>query len=242
MRTCIACALLLVVAAACGGSQKKTNDDSNALGEPGSGGGGGDMSTGNESTGAGGGGGGGGGDTSGGSGSGGGGGGASTAAASSSAAPASSSSAPVAFHPKPSSNGTIDGKPFAPRLAMITSKAGKDGRVTVSLAEADDCVSPSDAKPGYGWMILIVPWKNGEKSDLAAMLRPKGKGAGEISFTRVSDAKTNDVSKTFDPIGTVTVVFAPTTKDAFGKLKIDLTAGGYMLAGDIDVKLCVAPK
>ncbi len=235
MRTFIACALLLV---ACGGSQKKADTDVNSLGEPGAGGGGGDMSTSNESTGA-----------SGGSPAGGTSGGSGTTststASTASAAPAASSaaaSAPAVFHPKPSTNGTIDGRSFAPRIAVIASPIQKDGRAVVTLAEADDCVSSSDAKPGDATMTMTIPWKDGMKADLAAMLRPKGKGLGEISFVRVTDAKQNDGSKTFDPIGTVTVVKAPTQKDAFGKMKIDLTAGGYMLAGDIDVKVCVAPK
>ena len=237
MRTLIACALVL---AACGGSQKKADTDVNSLGEPGGGGGGGggDMSTTNESTGP-----------SGGGSAAGTSGGSSTSSTTSTAstAPAASSasasaSAPAVFHPKPSTNGTIDGRSFAPRIAMIASPIQKDGRAVVTLAEADDCVAASDAKAGDATMQITVPWKDGMKADLAAMLRPKGKGLGEISFVRITDAKQNDVSKTFDPIGTVTVVKAATQKDAFGKMKIDLTAGGYMLAGDIDVKVCVAPK
>jgi hypothetical protein len=39
----------------------------------------------------------------------------------------------------------------------------------------------------------------------------------------------------------VQVVSAPTAKDATGKLKLDITSGEYILAGDIDVLVCTSP-
>ncbi len=40
----------------------------------------------------------------------------------------------------------------------------------------------------------------------------------------------------------MTVVSAPMEKGGKGKLKIDLQSGDYMLAGDLDIEVCVSPK
>jgi hypothetical protein len=51
-----------------------------------------------------------------------------------------------------------------------------------------------------------------------------------------------EIWSSFKPSGRVTIVKAPMDKDAVGKMKIDLQSGDYMLAGDLDVQVCVAPK
>ena len=40
----------------------------------------------------------------------------------------------------------------------------------------------------------------------------------------------------------MTVVSAPMEKGGKGKLKIDLQSGDYMLAGTVDIEVCVPPK
>jgi hypothetical protein len=85
-------------------------------------------------------------------------------------------------------------------------------------------------------MMLMVPWKDGYKTDLSALRRAKGGNLGEAAFLRKKQ-----VSATFKPSGLVTVVSAPTAKDAVGKMKIDLQSGGYILAGDLDVLVCGSP-
>jgi len=82
-----------------------------------------------------------------------------------------------------------------------------------------------------------VPWQNGYKQDFASLKRSTKKGAGEIGIARGSAFST-----TFKPTGTVTVVKAPMEQNATGKIKIDLQSGDYLLAGDLDVLVCVAPK
>ena len=154
------------------------------------------------------------------------------------AAPAASggAAAPAAvFHPTPSSTGDIDGKPFAPKLAQIVGPVQKDGRVVIVIHEGTDCLE-GDAKSADGSMMLTVPWKDGYKTDLASLKRAKGNKLGEAAFVRKQQ-----VSATFKPSGLVTIVSAPTAKDAIGKMKIDLVSGGYILAGDLDVKVCAAP-
>jgi hypothetical protein len=165
---------------------------------------------------------------------------------SSSAAPSPASDAApapaAAMHPVPGATGAIDGKPFSPKLAQIASPMQKDGRVTLVLHEGSDCVAPADVKPGDASMVLVVSWQDGYKTDLSA-LRPAKKGnMGEAAFVRVGDDGKKQVSTTFKPTGRLTVVTAPTQKDAIGKMKIDLQSGDYMVAGDLDVKLCVAAK
>jgi len=157
-----------------------------------------------------------------------------THAAPAATAPADApAAAPAAFHPMPGATGSIDGKPFAPKLALVSGAMQKDGRVPVTLVEHADC---SPAKAGEGALTMLVAWKDGYKTDLGSLKRGK-KGSGEISFGRVGAP-----SGTFKPTGRVTVVTAPTDKDAIGKMKIDMQSGDYMLAGDLDVQVCVAPK
>jgi hypothetical protein len=159
------------------------------------------------------------------------------------AAPSSDSAAtPAAVHPVPGATGSIDGKPFSPKLAQIVGPMQKDGRVTLVLHEGSDCVAAGDAKPGDASMLLVVPWQDGYKTDLSALRRAKKGNLGEAAFVRIGDDGKKQVSTTFKPTGLLTVVSAPTKKDSTGKLKIDLQNGDYMVAGDLDVKVCVAAK
>jgi hypothetical protein len=152
--------------------------------------------------------------------------------ASPASAPAESSPAPAAVHPAPAVTGSIDGKPFTPKLARVAGPMQKDGRILLALSEATDCTTS-----GGPTLTLMVPWQDGYKADLGSLKRTTKKGPGEITFSRSK----KDVSTTFKPSGTVTIVSAPMTQNATGKMKIDLQSGDYMLAGDLDIQLCVSP-
>jgi hypothetical protein len=232
MRFAIVCSLLVLVA--CGGAAKPAQTESNdtaSLDPKGSESGGGSASSASSASGD------------------------STSASSSASTPASDSAprsggatggqepasgaaAPASLHPVPAATGSIDGKPFVPKLAQISSKIQKDGRVAIVLHEGTDCV----AQPGDASMTLMVTWKDGYKVDVGSLKRAKGGNLGEAAFVHVDDKKKKNVSSTFKPTGLVTIVSAPTDKDAVGKIKIDLQSGDYMLAGDLDVKLCTAAK
>jgi hypothetical protein len=166
---------------------------------------------------------------------------AAAAAPAASAAPAAdapSSGAPAAsFHPAPSVTGLIDGNAFTPKVAQILAPMKKDGRITVTITEASDCPGSGDAKADHAKLTVVVPWEDGYKVDLSALKLAGKKGPAEISFTGKKGAVAS-----FKPSGTVTVVSAPMDKGGKGKLKIDLQSGEYMLAGDLDIQLCVAPK
>lgn len=227
LRSCLAASTLLLLA--CGGAAQKPADgvDTSSLeSTPSSGGGGGDSTAAAPASG----------DSSG------------AAGAASSPAPAAStpSDAPqapaAALHPVPGATGSIDGKPFSPKLAQISAPAMKDGRVALLIHEGSDCIAPGDAKPGDGSMTLVVSWQDGYKTDLSALRRGKKGSMGEAAFVRIGDDGKKQISSTFKPSGTVTVVSAPTQKGALGKMKIDLQSGDYMVDGDLDVKLCVAAK
>lgn len=152
------------------------------------------------------------------------------------------SATPAVVHPAPGATGSIDGKPFAPKLAQIDGPLQKDGRVVVTLHEGSDCIAPADAKPGDGAMTLVVTWQNGYVVDLGSLRRAKGGDRGEAAFVRVGKDKKGHISSTFRPTGRLTVVSAPTDTSAFGKLKVDLSSGDYIVAGDLDVKICAALK
>jgi hypothetical protein len=165
---------------------------------------------------------------------------AAAAAPAASAAPAADapSSAPAAsYHPAPSVTGLIDGNAFTPKVAQILAPMKKDGRITVTITEASDCPGSGDAKADHAKLTVVVPWEDGYKVDLSALKLAGKKGPAEISFTGKKGAVAS-----FKPSGTVTVVSAPMDKGGKGKLKIDLQSGDYMLAGDLDIQLCVAPK
>jgi hypothetical protein len=144
---------------------------------------------------------------------------------------------PPAFHPTPSVTGAIDGKPFTPKVARMLAPPMTDGRAVLTLVEGTTC----DVTPGDATMTITVAWKKGYKTDLASLKRASKKAVNEVGFTRGGAAGKTVYSTTFKPTGTVQVVSAPTAKDATGKLKLDVTAGEYILAGDIDVLVCAAP-
>jgi hypothetical protein len=150
--------------------------------------------------------------------------------------------APAAIHPVPGATGSLEGKPFAPKLAQVSGPLQKDGRLVVMIHEGSDCLAPSDAKPGDGSMTLMVPWQDGYKVDLGSLKRAKNRDLGEAAFVRVGSDGKGHVSKSFQPTGRLTIVSAPTQQNAFGKLKLDLSSGDYILAGDLDVKVCGALK
>ena len=167
---------------------------------------------------------------------------ASGASSSAGAAPAETAAAPASNHPVPGATGSIDGKPFTPKLAQVAGPVLKDGRRLVVLHEGTDCAAAADAKPGDASMMLLVPWNDGYKVDLASLKRAKKNDLGEATFVRIAADKKKQVSTTFRPTGLVTIVTAPTQKDAVGKMKIDLQSGDYMLVGDLDVKVCAPSK
>jgi hypothetical protein len=163
-----------------------------------------------------------------------------TPAPSSSAAAAAA--APAAIHPVPGTTGSIDGKPFSPKLAQVAGPLQKDGRLLIVLHEGNDCQTSADAKPGAASMMLMVTWQDGYKIDLGSLKRAKKKDMGDAAFIRVGDGNTNQVSTTFKPTGLLTIVSAPMQQNATGKMKIDMVSGDYMLTGDLDVKVCFPPK
>ncbi|HEY8039226.1 MAG TPA: hypothetical protein VIF15_05500 [Polyangiaceae bacterium] len=224
MRVALACSLLVL--AACGGSQKPAateSADTSSLESPSTGSAGSsDTSSSSSSTST---------STS-----------TDKPAPAASSAPAATAAPPAANHPVPGATGSIDGKPFTPKLAQVAGPLQKDGRLLIVLHEGSDCVTSADAKPGTASMMLMVPWKDGYKVDLASLKRAKKNSMGEATFIRIGDDKKNQIAADFKPTGLVTIVSAPMQQDAIGKMKIDLQSGDYMLAGDLDVKVCFPPK
>jgi hypothetical protein len=225
-----AVSILCAAAAACGGSKKPAESAADTTSLESSGGAGGQSASAASATAA-----------------------AGGSASGSSAAPSSSSaansattdtSAPAATaHPAPAITGLIDGKPFTPKIARVTGKPQKDGRVLLTLDETHtDCSGSATAAPGDAVLTMLVTWENGYKSDLGSLKRstPK-KPSGEITFYRARAGGKKDVSPTFKPSGTVTILKAPSDPSTPGSMKIDMQSGDYMLAGDLDVLVCPPP-
>jgi hypothetical protein len=163
---------------------------------------------------------------------------AAPAATAAPAAAATDSAPAAAYHPAPSVTGTIDGNAFAPKVAQILGPMKKDGRILVTITEAEECPGAGDAKADHAKLTMVVPWSDGYKVDLSALKVSGKKGPGEITF--VPGKKGGGA--TFKPSGSVTVVSAPMDKGGKGKLKIDLQSGDYMLAGNLDIEMCSAAK
>ena len=123
-----------------------------------------------------------------------------------------------------------------PKLAKVTGAAQKDGRMFVTLTEHTDCAAAPTA--GEGLLTMLIAWQDGYKTDLGSLRRTAGKGPPEITFLRASAASKMQPSKTFKASGTVTIVSAPKEAGATGKMKIDLQAGDYILAGNLDIQVC----
>ncbi|HZU81713.1 MAG TPA: hypothetical protein VE987_02300, partial [Polyangiaceae bacterium] len=128
----------------------------------------------------------------------------------------------------------------APKMARVTHPMQKDGRIAVILDERTDC-GGGDPKPGEGVLTMVVPWEDGYKVDVGS-LRGAKKKSGDISFVRVGPGGKKEASAAFKPTGRVTIVKAPMEENAVGKLNVDLQSGDYMLSGDLDIQVCVAPK
>ncbi|MDP9002193.1 MAG: hypothetical protein M3O46_19035 [Myxococcota bacterium] len=141
----------------------------------------------------------------------------------------------------PNVTGAIDGKPFAPKMARINQPMQKDGRIVITVDERTEC-GGGEPKSGESVLTMTVPWEDGYKQDLGSLKRAGKKGPGEISLVRVGASGKRDASMTFKPSGRVTIVKAGMEQGAIGKMNIDLTSGDYMLAGDLDIQVCVAPK
>ena len=167
------------------------------------------------------------------------------AAPAASAAPASETpadSAPAAAfaHPAPSATGAIDGTAFAPKVAQYP-RPDEEGRPRseITLTEASECPAPGDAKADHARLTVVVPWQDGYKVDLSALKVSGKKGAGG---DRLQPRQEGRIGGLQARSGTVTVVTAPMDKGGKGKLRIDLQSGDYVLAGDLDIEVCVAPK
>jgi thiol-disulfide isomerase/thioredoxin len=142
----------------------------------------------------------------------------------------------------PTSRGSIDGQPFAPKLGHIMGKMHKDGRVAVSFTERTDCTPLANLEPGSGVLTVVVPWKEGYQAQLGAGKRSGKHKAGAISFARMTAARKPQASRSFKPMGTLAVVSAPKSANGVGKVTLDVTSGDYRLVGDFDVDLCGASK
>jgi hypothetical protein len=163
-----------------------------------------------------------------------------------SATPAEPAASPAPSTPAPAASAAaddsappaaIDGKPFSPKVAQVLGAMKKDGRILLTLTEASECPAAGE-KGDHTALTMLVPWSDGYKVDLSSLKLGNKKGAAEIAFSRSK----KDVSTTFKPSGTVTVVSAPTEKGKTGKLKIDLQSGDFMLAGTVDIEMCTAAK
>jgi len=142
----------------------------------------------------------------------------------------------------PTSRGSIDGHPFAPKLGHIMGKMHKDGRVAVSFTERSDCTPLANLEPGSGVLTVVVPWKEGYQAQLGSGKHAGKRKAGAISFARMSAARKPQPSRSFKPMGTLAVVSAPKSANGVGKVTLDVTSGDYRLVGEFDVDLCGSSK
>jgi hypothetical protein len=132
------------------------------------------------------------------------------------------------------------GKPFHAVAACVMG-APKKGHVFIEIYDVKDFdVNTSCARlppvPGARKLGLVLPWKEGEKLDLATLKAGKDMPEGYV-MEALADKKFSrkDAGKDFKPQGTVEVLRAGTAKGDVGRIRVTLTAGKEQLQGEVDV-------
>jgi len=163
---------------------------------------------------------------------------ASASAAPSAAEPAAAAAAPepepaAPQAPKfPAIQGTLDGKPFEIKGAGTAGPVQKDGTVLLALASYPIECGAHDSAEGDQTIALMVPWKSGEKVDLAKL------GAKGAWATKAGPGGKVTNIKGFKPSGSVEVLGAPGESGRTGRIRFDITSGKDAIEGEVPVKVC----
>jgi hypothetical protein len=159
-----------------------------------------------------------------------------------SAAPVAPPAAPPAEHVAATLKGKLLGKPFNVTGACVIGPSLTKGHVVIELYDVKDfdvktsCAVLPGTVVGARKLGLIIPWKAGEKLDIATL--KSSKDAPEGYVMEVVGAKKfarHDVGTDWKPKGSVEIVRAAVNKGDVGRIRFDVTIGADKLAGEVDV-------
>lgn len=162
--------------------------------------------------------------------------------ASASAQPsASADSGSFAAHTPSTLTGTVAGKPFeAGGACVVGPSTYAAGYVYIEIYDKTEvdtkgrCGALSKEK-GARKIGIVLPWKEGEKVDLAT-LKPKKNDIPLFVMERINDTKADrkDAGKDLKPTGSAEVV-RTAQKDGVGRIKLSMIVGKDKLEGEVDV-------
>lgn len=154
---------------------------------------------------------------------------------------ASADSGSFAAHTPATLTGTVAGKPFEAGGACVVGPSSfAPGYVYIEIYDKTEldakgrCGTLSKEK-GARKIGIVLPWKEGEKVDLAT-LKPKKNDIPLFVMERINDNKADrkDGGKDLKPTGSAEVVrVAP--KDGVGRIKLSMLVGKEKLEGEVDV-------
>jgi hypothetical protein len=164
-----------------------------------------------------------------------------------SAAPTAAPSAdpaapPPAAHVAPTLQGKLLGKPFNVAGACVLGPSLTKGHVVIELYDVKDfdvktsCAVLPGTVVGARKLGLIIPWKTGEKLDIASLKASKDAPEGYVmEVVGAKKFKRFDVGNDWKPKGSVEIVRAAVNKGDVGRIRFDVTAGADKLTGEVDI-------
>ncbi len=169
---------------------------------------------------------------------------AAASAAPTAAVSAAPAAPPPAQHVAPTLQGKLLGKPFNVTGACVIGASLTKGHVVIELYDVKDfdvktsCAVLPGAVVGARKIGLIIPWKTGEKLDIATLKSSKDAPEGYVmEVAGPKKFKRFDVGADWKPKGTVEIVRAAMNKGDVGRIRFDVTAGADKLAGEVDVDI-----
>jgi hypothetical protein len=158
------------------------------------------------------------------------------------AASAAPEAPPAPQRTPPTLEGQLLGKPFK-AVAACAIKGAQPGTVALEIYDVKDfdvskqCMSLPLVE-GARKIGLLLPWKEGEKVDVASLKITKDYAEGyvmEVGANKKLSRK--DFNKDFKPKGTVEILRAPKQNGGVGRLRVSMTSGKDKLNGEVDVEI-----
>lgn len=161
-----------------------------------------------------------------------------------SAAPVAPVAPPPAEHVAATLQGKLLGKPFNVTGACVIGASLTKGHVVIELYDVKDfdvktsCAVLPGTVVGARKLGLVVPWKAGEKLDIATLKSSKDAPEGYVmEVVGPKKFKRHDVGSDWKPKGTVEIIRAARNKGDVGRIRFDVKIGADKLAGEVDVDL-----
>jgi hypothetical protein len=131
--------------------------------------------------------------------------------------------------------GTIDGKAFVAKSAVVRSSSESGGKASVTIYDIDvacDEYSPKSERE----VLTSIEWKAGTNRNFKVDISDL-KGSQTATFV-IKPAGGGNPRNVLSNAGRIEIMEAPTEKDAIGKLRIRAKANADSVEGEIAVRVC----